>query len=87
MSRLIAAVQSWTQDRLLRRVVRNSTYLFASNVIAAVLSIVTANLLGVALFGLLGIITGFVANVNRLLSFRMGDVVVKYMGEALAHGE
>ncbi|TLN28351.1 lipopolysaccharide biosynthesis protein [bacterium] len=87
MSRLIAAVQSWTQDRLLRRVVRNSTYLFASNVIAAVLSIVTANLLGVALFGLLGIITGFVANVNRLLSFRMGDVVVKYMGQALAHGE
>lgn len=87
MSRMRAAVQSWTQDHLLRRVVRNSTYLFASNVISAILSIVTANLLGVAVFGTLGIITGFVANINRLLSFRMGDVVVRYMGEALARGE
>lgn len=87
MSRLAAIAQSWMQDHLLRRVVRNSTYLFASNVIAAILSIVTANLLGVAVFGLLGIITGFVSNVNRLLSFRMGDVVVKYMGESLARGE
>lgn len=87
MSRLRAVLQSWMQDHLLRRVVRNSSYLFASNVIAAILSIVTANLLGVAVFGLLGIITGFVANVNRLLSFRMGDVVVKYMGEALARGD
>ena len=87
MSRLRASVQSWTRDLLLRRVVRNSTYLFASNIIAAILSIVTANLLGVAVFGLLGIITGFVSNVNRLLSFRMGDVVVKYMGESLARGE
>jgi O-antigen/teichoic acid export membrane protein len=87
MSRLRDAVLSWTQDRLLRRVVRNSTYLFASNVISAVLSIVTANLLGVAVFGLLGIITGFVSNINRLLSFRMGDVVVKYMGQALARDE
>lgn len=87
MSRLQSAAQSWTQDRLLRRVVRNSTYLFASNVISAILSIVTANLLGVAVFGTLGIVTGFVSNINRLLSFRMGDVVVKYMGEALARGE
>ncbi|NMB67975.1 MAG: oligosaccharide flippase family protein [Chloroflexi bacterium] len=87
MSRLRSAAQSWTQDRLLRRVVRNSTYLFASNVISAILSIVTANLLGVAVFGTLGIVTGFVSNINRLLSFRMGDVVVKYMGEALARGE
>lgn len=87
MSRLRSALQSWTQDRLLRRVVRNSTYLFASNVISAILSIVTANLLGVAVFGTLGIVTGFVSNINRLLSFRMGDVVVKYMGEALARGE
>lgn len=87
MSGFRTAVQSWMQDRLLRRVVRNSTYLFASNVISAILSIVTANLLGVAVFGTLGIVTGFVANINRLLSFRMGDVVVKYMGEALARGE
>lgn len=74
----------WSKDQLLRRVLRNSSYLFASNVIGAVLSIVTANLLGVTGFGVLGVMTSFVAGINRLFSFRMGDVVVKYMGEALA---
>ncbi|HCE18362.1 MAG TPA: hypothetical protein DEQ80_10925 [Anaerolinea thermolimosa] len=87
MSSLSERVRTFTGDRLLRRVVRNSTYLFASNVIAAVLGIVTANLLGVAIFGTLGIITGFVTNINRLLSFRMNDVVVRYVGDALARKE
>jgi O-antigen/teichoic acid export membrane protein len=80
-------VRSWKQDILLRRVVGNSSFLFASNAIGAVLSIVTAGLLGVRDFGTLGIITSFVVNINRLLSFRMSDVVVKYMGEALARQE
>ncbi len=87
MKSIPAMLKEWMEDTLLKRVVRNSSYLFASNAIGAVLSIVTANLLGVATFGVLGIITGFVSGVNRLLSFRMGDVVVKYMGEALARGE
>jgi O-antigen/teichoic acid export membrane protein len=87
MNSLLARARAFTGDRLLRRVVRNSTYLFASNAISAVLSIVTANLLGVRGFGELEIITVFVSNINRLLSFRMGDVVVKYMGEALERGE
>lgn len=78
---------SWSQDQLLGRVLRNSSYLFASNIIGAVLSIITANLLGVTGFGVLGVMTSFVAGINRLFSFRMGDVVVKYMGEALARGE
>jgi O-antigen/teichoic acid export membrane protein len=80
----LAVARTWAQDLLLRRVLRNSTYLFISNVISAVLSIVTANLLGVAGFGVLGIVTSFVANVNRLFSFRMGDVVVRYVGAYLA---
>jgi O-antigen/teichoic acid export membrane protein len=87
MSSWLDRARAFTGDRLLRRVVRNSTYLFASNIIAAVLGIVTANLLGVAVFGILGIITGFVADVNRLFSFRMNDVVVRYVGEAMARGE
>jgi O-antigen/teichoic acid export membrane protein len=85
--RLRKRIAAWMQDKLLGRVVSNSFYLFASNAISAVLSIVTAGLLGVRDFGVLGIITNFVANINRLLSFRMSDVVVKYMGEALERGE
>ena len=77
----------WRQDHVLGRVVRNSGYLFASNVISALLSIITANLLGVRIFGVLGIVISTVSNVNRLLSFRMGDVVVKYMSDHLAKDE
>lgn len=84
MTAWLARARGFTGDRLLRRVVRNSSYLFASNAIGAILTIATAGLLGVKDFGVLGIITNFVSNVNRLLSFRMGDVVVRYMGEALA---
>lgn len=85
--KLPAALRAWGQDVLLKRVVRNSTYLFASQAIGAVLSIVTANLLGVASFGVLEVITRLVSNINRLLSFRMGEVVVKHMGEAVAQGD
>ena len=75
----------WIKDRLLGKVVKNSTYLFASNAISAILSIVTANLLGVSNFGVLGLVIGFVSDVNRLFSFRMGEVIVRYVGEALEH--
>jgi O-antigen/teichoic acid export membrane protein len=51
--------------------------------VGALLTILTANLLGVAAFGILGTVTVFVTNINRLFSFRMGDVVVRYMGESL----
>ncbi len=87
MPGLLARLRSFSGDRLLRRVVRNSSYLFASNAISAVLSIVTANVLGVKDFGTLDIATNLVANINRLLSFRMGDMVVKYVGEALERDE
>lgn len=87
MKDFAAGLRSWGQDVLLKRVVRNSTYLFASNAISAILSIVTANLLGVATFGVLGIITTLVSNINRLLSFRMGEVVVRHLGEYMARGE
>lgn len=83
----LPALRSWSQDVLLKRVLRNSGYLFGSNVIGAVLSILTANLLGVAGVGVLGVVTSLVANINRLFSFRMGEVVVKHMGEYLAHDD
>ena len=44
-------------------------------------------MLGVVGYGLLGIIIAFVSNANRLLSFRMSELVVKYVSEAVASGE
>jgi O-antigen/teichoic acid export membrane protein len=75
-------------DSLLQRVVRNSGYLFSSNAIAAALGVIQGVLvvwlLGDSGYGLLVVIMDFASNVNRLLSFRMSEVVVKYMREALA---
>ena len=75
-------------DLLLQRVLRNSGYLFGSNTISAALGVLqgifVVRLLGDSGYGLLAIIMDFASNTNRLLSFRMSEVVVKYMGESLA---
>jgi O-antigen/teichoic acid export membrane protein len=76
--------QSWQQDRLMGRVIRNTGYLFSSNTVAMALGVVqsifAARLLGVAGFGVLGTVTVFASTINRLFSFRMGELVVKYLG-------
>ena len=78
-------------DSLLQRVVRNSSYLFSSNTISAVLNVLQGifivRLLGDSGFGLLTIVMDFASNTNRLLSFRMSEVVVKYTSEALAQDD
>jgi len=83
--------QTWKEDPLLRRVIRNTALLFSGNTIAMLLTglqgLVTAALLGPSDYGLLGLITLFASNINRLLSFRMGEVVIKYAGQNLALGE
>lgn len=84
MKRLFTDIKTWGKDVVLKKVVSNSAYLFGGQAIGAVLSILTANLLGVTSFGALGVVISFVTNVNRLLSFRMADFVVRYMGGYLA---
>jgi O-antigen/teichoic acid export membrane protein len=83
----LKGLSSWGKDFLLKKVIRNSTYLFASQAISAILSILTANLLGVASFGVLGVVISFISNVNRLMSFRMSEFIVRYMGAAIAKDE
>jgi O-antigen/teichoic acid export membrane protein len=78
----------WNEDNLLRRVVKNSSYLFSSNVISAVLSliqtVIATRLIGVYNWGLVSAIQTFASNINRFLSFRMSEVVLKYLGPAVA---
>ncbi len=85
MNRLHSVWKAWREDRLLRRVLRNSGYLFSSNTVTMALGfiqgILAARLLGVYVFGVLGIVTVFASNLNRLFSFRMTELVVKYMGD------
>lgn len=70
---------------LLRRVIKNSAYLFSATGLAAgigmVQGILTARMLGVANFGVLGAIVVFTSVINRFASFRMSELVVRYVGE------
>lgn len=80
---------SLRDDPLLQRVLRNSSYLFSSSAISAVLStiqmIFVVRLLDPDEYGLAtGVIMLFATSVNQFLSFRMSEVVVRYAGEALA---
>ena len=84
MKRLFSGIKNWGKDIVLKKIIGNSAYLFGSQAVGAVISILTANFLGVASFGELGVVISFVTNVNRLLSFRMGDFVVHYVGGFLA---
>lgn len=74
-------------DRVLSRVLKNTGYLFSSSTISLLLSFIqsvfAARLLGVAAFGMIGIIITFVSNVNRLFSFRMGEFIVRFLGKEL----
>jgi len=78
----------WEDDHLLRRVVKNSSYLFSSNVISTVLSfvqtVIAVRLIGVTNWGLVATIQTFASNINRFLSFRMSEVVLKHLGPSLA---
>ena len=82
---LLKPFQRFFENELIRRLVKNSSYLFSSTSISAALSmlqgILVARLLGVENFGVLGTITLFTSVVNKLASFRMSELVVKYVGE------
>ena len=82
-----AKLQSWRQDSLLRGVLRSSGHLFSGNVVMAGLGflqgILIVRLLGMDGLGIVTTVTTLVSNINRFLSFRMGEVVVRHLGAAL----
>lgn len=76
---------------IFRRVIKNSGYLFSATGLSAGLAmiqgILTARMLGVSDFGVLGAITLFTSVVNNLLSFRMSEVVIKYVSQFTEAGD
>jgi O-antigen/teichoic acid export membrane protein len=78
-------------DKLLQKILANSGYLLSSNVLSMGLSVIQSilagRLLGVAGLGVVGTITAFASTLNRLFSFRMNELVVKYFGEARSHNQ
>ena len=82
---------TFTNDKLLQKIVKNTGYLLSSNVasmgLSMMQSILAGRLLGVAGFGVIATITAFASMLNRLFSFRMNELVVKYFGEACPAAE
>lgn len=80
---MIQRAIGWFSDHVFSRVVRNSVYLILSNLISVFLTIYITRLLGVYNYGVLGIITSYVTNVNRFFSFRMNEMIVRYVSEPI----
>jgi O-antigen/teichoic acid export membrane protein len=82
---------AFLENPLIARVIKNSGYLFSATGITAVISMVqgilAARLLGVEGFGILGTITMFTSVVNKFVSFRMGELVIKYIGQYTETGD
>ena len=79
------------ENELIRRIIRNSGYLFSATGVAAAMSMVQSilagRLLGPSTFGILGALTAFTSVVNRFASFRMNELVVRYVGHYEEQGD
>lgn len=76
--------QRFTQHPLMRRIYKNSGYLFSATGFSAAISMLQSILvgrqLGIEGFGLLGVIIMFTSVVNKFVSFRMSELVIRYIG-------
>lgn len=82
------AVDAVRNDAVFSRLLKNSGWLLGSNAVIAGLSfaqsILLVRLLGVELYGVWAMITVFVSTAYQLVSFRIGEFIVKYLSEAIA---
>jgi O-antigen/teichoic acid export membrane protein len=84
-------MRHWFKDQNMRSLLKNSSYLGASRVVAAVSSLITmaftGRALGVELFGLLILIHSYVEAASSLTKFQSWQLVVRYGGDILAGGD
>jgi O-antigen/teichoic acid export membrane protein len=84
ITRLKVLISRIFENELIYRIIRNSGYLFGATGFAAAISmaqsILAGRLLGPSTFGILGALTAFTSVINRFASFRMNELVVRYVG-------
>jgi O-antigen/teichoic acid export membrane protein len=82
-SRWLAALHDWRRDATLRRILRNSAWLFgasaAGTAMNAVQGVLIGRALGLTAFGVLGVVFTFVSVFSRLTSFRLNEFIVQYL--------
>jgi O-antigen/teichoic acid export membrane protein len=83
-------MKHWFKDQHFRSLLRNSSYLAVSKVVAAIAQLATLSLaahaLGVLLFGVLILIDSYARAVSGIAKFQSWQLIVRYGGRAL-HGE
>ncbi len=74
-------------DPALVRILKNSGWLLSAKGLSlpmqVIQSVLIARLLGVSSFGLFGVIVAYVETARRLTSFRMNEVVIKFVTDAI----
>ena len=82
-------MKHWFKDQHFRSLLKNSSYLAISRVVAAIAGIATLSLaahgLGVLLFGALILLTSYAKAVSGLSKFQSWQLIVRYGGRVL-HG-
>lgn len=84
-------MKHWFKDQHLRSILRNTSYLGASKIVAAVAGLATLAFagrgLGVVLFGTLILITSYIKAVDGIAKFQSWQLIVRYGGHGIAHGD
>lgn len=83
-------MKHWFKDQHFRSLLKNSGYLAASKIVAAIASLATVSFaahgLGVLMFGALILITSYAKAASGLSKFQSWQLIVRYGGRAL-HGQ
>jgi O-antigen/teichoic acid export membrane protein len=84
-------MKHWFKDQQLRSLLKNTGYLGASRVVAALCGIATLALagrsLGVLLLGTLILITSYAKAISGIAKFQSWQLIVRYGGHGVAHGD
>jgi O-antigen/teichoic acid export membrane protein len=84
-------MRHWFKDQHFRSLLKNSSYLGLSKGVAAICGVATLAFagrgLGVILFGTLILITSYVKAVNGIAKFQSWQLIVRYGGHGIAHGD
>ena len=83
-------MRHWFKDQHFRSLLKNSSYLAASRIVAAIAALATlsmaAHALGVLMFGGLILITSYAKAVSGIAKFQSWQLIVRYGARAI-HGE
>jgi O-antigen/teichoic acid export membrane protein len=84
-------MKHWFKDQHFRSLLKNSSYLGVSKVVAALCGVATlafaARGLGVLMFGTLILITSYIKAVSGVAKFQSWQLIVRYGGHGVAHGD